>query len=63
MTSPNQDDFSPEIRRSAWWSGDSRKAANGRAADVILEKLGKKEAPDLSGIEAVQMGKVMERQY
>jgi predicted phage-related endonuclease len=60
MTSPNQDDFAPEIRRSAWWSGDSRKAANGRAADVILEKLGKKEAPDLSGIEAVQMGKVME---
>lgn len=60
MTSPNQDDFAPAVRASAWWSGDSRKAANGRAADVILEKLGKKEPPDLSGIEAVQMGKVME---
>lgn len=60
MTSPNQSDFAPEIRASAWWSGDSRKAANGRASDVILEKLGKKEPPDLSGIEAVQMGKVME---
>lgn len=60
MTSPNQSDFAPEIRAGAWWSGDSRKAANGRAADVILEKLGKKEPPDLSGIEAVQMGKVME---
>lgn len=60
MTSPNQDDFLPEVRASAWWSGDSRKAANGRAADAILEKLGKKQAPDLSGVEAVQMGKVME---
>lgn len=60
MTSPNQEDFAPEVRAGAWWSGDSRKAANGRASDVILEKLGKKEIPDLSGIEAVQMGKVME---
>jgi predicted phage-related endonuclease len=60
MTSPNQSDFAPEVRAAAWWSGDSRKAANGRAADVILEKLGKKEPPDLSHIEAVQMGKVME---
>jgi predicted phage-related endonuclease len=60
MTSPNQADFAPEVRAGAWWSGDSRKAANGRASDVILEKLGKKEIPDLSGIEAVQMGKVME---
>jgi predicted phage-related endonuclease len=60
MTSPNQEDFAPEVRAGAWWSGDSRKAANGRASDVILEKLGKKEPPDLSGIEAVQMGKVME---
>lgn len=60
MTSPNQADFEPAVRAGAWWSGDSRKAANGRASDVILEKLGKKEIPDLSGIEAVQMGKVME---
>jgi predicted phage-related endonuclease len=60
MTSPNQQDFAPEVRRSAWWSGDSRKAANGKASDVILEKLGKKDIPDLSGIEEVQMGKVME---
>jgi predicted phage-related endonuclease len=60
MTSPNQSDFEPATRAAAWWSGDSRKAANGRAADVILEKLGKKEPPDLSHIEAVQMGKIME---
>jgi predicted phage-related endonuclease len=53
-------DFAPEIRRSAWWSGDSRKAANGRAVDAILEKQGKKEIPDLSDNEAVQMGHVMQ---
>ena len=55
-----QSDFAPEIRNSAWWSGDSRKAANGRGNEAVLEKLGLKERPDLSGIEAVQMGHVME---
>ena len=53
-------DFSPETRNSAWWSGDSRRAASGKAGEVILTKLGKMEIPDLSGIEAVQMGHVME---
>lgn len=53
-------DFAPEIRNSAWWSGDSRKAANGRGNDAVLEKLGLKERPDLSNIEAVQMGHVMQ---
>ena len=53
-------DFSPEVRNSAWWSGDSRKAANGKANEVILTKLEFLEIPDLSGIEAVQMGHVME---
>ena len=56
----NQADFAPEIRRSAIWSGDSRKVANGKAVDVILEKQGKKEIPDLSDVEAVQMGHVMQ---
>ena len=60
MTSVNTDDFAPEIRNAAWWSGDSRLAANGRAADAILVKQGKKEPPDLSEVEEVQMGKVME---
>jgi predicted phage-related endonuclease len=60
MTSPNQGDFAPEVRRGAWWSGDSRKAANGKATEVILEKRGLKDIPDLSEIEEVQMGKVME---
>ena len=53
-------DFSPETRNSAWWSGDSRLAAQGRANEAILIKQGRMERPDLSGIEAVQMGHVME---
>ena len=53
-------DFSPEIRNASWWSGDSRKAANGKASEAILTKLGLLTPPDLSGIEAVQMGHVME---
>jgi len=56
----DQADFEPEVRRSAIWSGDSRKVANGKMVDVILEKQGKKELPDLSGVEAVQMGHVMQ---
>ena len=51
------DDFSPETRRSALWSGDSRKIANGRATEVYLEKIGEKEIPQLDHIEAVQWGK------
>ena len=56
----DRNDFAPEIRNSAWWSGDSRMAANGRGNDAVLEKLGLKERPDLSEIEAVQMGHVMQ---
>jgi predicted phage-related endonuclease len=53
-------DFSPETRNSAIWSGDSRRVAQGKANEVILTKLGMMEIPDLSSIEAVQMGHVME---
>lgn len=53
-------DFTPETRNSAIWSGDSRKVALGKANEVILTKQGKMEIPDLSDIEAVQMGHVME---
>ena len=53
-------DFSPETRNSAIWSGDSRKVANGRANEVILTKQGIIEIEDLSEIEAVQIGHVME---
>ena len=53
-------DFEPTVRNAAWWSGDSRKAANGRGNEAVLEKLGLKELPDLSDNEAVQMGHVMQ---
>lgn len=53
-------DFSPETRNSAIWSGDSRKVANGKANEVILTKQGKLEVEDISHVEAVQMGHVME---
>ena len=56
----DRDDFLPEIRNGAWWSGDTRKAANGRALDAILTKQGKMPIPDLSDVEAVQMGHVMQ---
>ena len=53
-------DFSAQTRNSAIWSGDSRRVAQGKANEVILTKLGKMEIPDLSDVEAVQMGHVME---
>lgn len=53
-------DFSATTRNSAIWSGDSRKVAQGKANEVILTKQGKMPIPDLSDIEAVQMGHVME---
>ena len=53
-------DFTPQTRNSAIWSGDSRKVAQGKANEVILTKLGMMEIPDLSDVEAVQMGHVME---
>jgi predicted phage-related endonuclease len=53
-------DFSPSTRNSAIWSGDSRKVAQGKANEVILTKQGKMPIPDLSDIEAVQMGHVLE---
>ena len=56
----DRSEFLPDFRNSAWWSSDSRKAANGRALDAILEKQGKVPAPDLSHVEVVQMGHVMQ---
>jgi predicted phage-related endonuclease len=53
-------DFSAQTRNSSIWSGDSRKVAQGKANEVILTKLGMMDIPDLSDIEAVQMGHVME---
>ena len=56
----DRNDFLPAVRNASWWSGDSRMAANGRANEAVLQKLGMLEREDLSGVEAVQMGLVMQ---
>jgi predicted phage-related endonuclease len=53
-------DFDPEFRRKFIWATDMSQEAKGEGVRMILEKQGKVEAPDLSGIEAVQMGHVMQ---
>jgi predicted phage-related endonuclease len=53
-------DFDHSFRKQAWWSGDTRRAVNGKANEVILQKLDMMEVEDLSDNEAVQMGHVME---
>lgn len=54
------DDFSPEVRSSAVWSGDARRIMTGRAGEVYAEKIGVKPLADLSAVEHVQMGLVMQ---
>ena len=56
----DRNDFEPAIRNSAWWSGDSRQVMNGNAVNTVLIKQGKLPPPDLSDIEAVQMGHIMQ---
>ena len=56
----DRNDFLPEVRNASWWSGDSRMAANGRANEAVLQKIGLMEREDLSQVEAVQMGHVMQ---
>jgi len=56
----DRNDFEPAVRNAAWWSGDSRQVINGNAVETVLIKQGKLAPPDLSGIEAVQMGHVMQ---
>jgi predicted phage-related endonuclease len=54
------DGFSQAERAAAWWATDSRRAVSGHLMDVILEKRGEKERADLSEVEAVQMGLIMQ---
>ena len=56
----DRNDFAPEIRNTAWWASDTRQAINGKALEAVLIKQGKMPPPDLSQIEAVQMGHVMQ---
>ena len=53
-------DFSPEVRNKALWSNDARRFVEGRGGEVYAEKIGVKPLDDLSGVEAVQMGLVMQ---
>jgi predicted phage-related endonuclease len=54
-----RDDFSPEIRNAAIWSGDSRQIAKGNATGVVLEKLGRIDRPDMDK-ELARMGHIMQ---
>ena len=56
----DRDDFLPEVRNSGWWSSDSRMAASGRAVEAILIKQGKHEREDISDLEPVKMGHIMQ---
>lgn len=53
-------DFDPAIRNAAWWSGDSRLVANGRGFEAVAIKLGKMEREDISHLENVKMGHIMQ---
>lgn len=54
------DGFSKEERATAWWATDSRRAVSGNLYEVLREKWGEIERADLSGIEAVRMGLIMQ---
>lgn len=58
--SNDRNDFLPEVRNSALWSGDARRYATGKAGEVYAEKIGVKPLDDLSDIELVQMGHVFQ---
>ena len=48
------------IRDTAIWSTDAGMIAEGKAGEVFLVKTGQKPPPDLSDVEAVQMGLVLQ---
>ena len=52
--------FLPEVRRNGWYATDSRRAVSGNLYEVLREKWGEIERADLSGIEAVRMGLMMQ---
>lgn len=52
----NRADFEPSHRNAAMYSGDARKIAAGRAAEVYLQKTGQVEIEDLSDKEFIQWG-------
>jgi predicted phage-related endonuclease len=56
----DREDFLPEVRNAALWSGDARRYATGKAGEVYAEKIGVKPLDDLSDVELVQMGHVFQ---
>ena len=55
-----QEDFQPEVRNSGLWSNDMRRLVQGKGGEVAAEKWKELVPPDLSNVEAVQMGHVMQ---
>jgi len=53
-------DFNPITRREYLSSTDAARFVKGMAADIYLTKIGAQDPPDLSDIEVVQMGHVMQ---
>ena len=53
-------DFSPAYRASAIWATDAGQIAAGKAGEVYMLKTGQKEPDDLSEVEAVQMGTLLQ---
>ena len=53
-------DFAPATRNQALWASDSRMVADGRAAEVYLQRTGQMDPPDLSDNEAVQWGHLLQ---
>jgi predicted phage-related endonuclease len=53
-------DFDPDFRRKFIWSTDMAQEAKGEGVRMVLEKQGKVDPPDLSSLEFVQMGHVMQ---
>lgn len=53
-------EFSPENRNPFLWATDASRIVQGKGMTVFFEKTGVKPLDDLSGIEAVQMGHVMQ---
>lgn len=49
-------DFSPEVRNTGLWATDARRIAEGRSAEVYLERIGESLPPDLSDYEPAQWG-------
>jgi predicted phage-related endonuclease len=53
-------DFEPSVRNAALWATDARLLYSGKLSEVVLQKQGRLTPPDLSDVEPVKMGHVMQ---